>query len=163
MNSESTKSRSKGITRTYGLRIVLMMIFLGGMIGCAGTHSRNPGDPSDPLQVIHVDGSSPDYIHLRNTGSQTLDLRNYKLVESKNSFTAPEHAGDRVFLEPNQARRIFFISPKQPPTMRKEWVKWITGRYPDAMVCDEWGLSTGERVELWNLNTQRLVIAVRVP
>ncbi len=139
--------------------VVILSVFA---LGCAGTHGNKRVMP-DPLQVIKIDSSAPDYIMLRNAGREPIDLRVYQFVEDTNTYIPDSDDQRRVMIEPGEIQRIFFLSRKASVTERSEWVNWIGIHHPNALVCDEFGLSTGERIAIWHLGKGRRLKLLRVP
>ena len=154
-------------TRSWATAIGLFGLFVStavvlSAIGCAAS-GRGVSQHDDPLQVVHVEGSSPDYLLVRNTGWETVDLRDYKFTEGKNAYLPGMIDNSRALLEPGMTRHIYFLSPKMPGSERAKWIEWIGQHHPDALLCDEFGLSSDEKVTIWNVVGRYQVVSVRVP
>ncbi len=153
----------RSLARGLGYAVLALSVSLLGLSGCAPAAAKRAGSHKGPLQIVHIDSSSPDYVLVRNAGSLTLDLRGYKFVEDKNVYAPDAKSGQRVLIEPGMTRRIYFLSRKNSVALRTEWINWISENFPNALVCVEFGLSSGERLEVWDVIKDERIMAVRVP
>jgi len=102
----------------------------------------DPHTENKTVVIRYVNSKSPDYVVLGNETPNEIRLDGFTICEGSNNFQIPSGA----MLPPNGTLRVYFFSRKKPENADMA----ADHRHRGEIVCDSWGIESGEEIALKN-------------